>query len=76
MVRSIVSETHFDIEQYDDGCIQETRGLGVKPLSVAVVRIWAEVITGSHHLFPLVKVIGLALSRYADMCEIEDEMEI
>ncbi|KAH7323917.1 hypothetical protein BKA65DRAFT_511694 [Rhexocercosporidium sp. MPI-PUGE-AT-0058] len=73
MVRSIVGETHFALESDDRGNIEGS--VGVKKLSIAVVRIWAEVFTGSHHVFPLVKVIGLALEGYADMCEVEDEME-
>tara|TARA_R110002060_G_scaffold14109_1_gene19809 strand:- start:1660 stop:1938 length:279 start_codon:yes stop_codon:yes gene_type:complete len=73
MVRSIVGETHFAVEPEDGSSIEGS--MGVKRLSVAVVRIWAEVFTGSHHVFPLVKVIGLALEGYADMCETEDELE-
>ncbi|KAG4430609.1 hypothetical protein IFR05_013904 [Cadophora sp. M221] len=73
MVRSIVGETHFAVEPEDGGNIEGS--MGVKRLSVAVVRIWAEVFTGNHHVFPLVKVIGLALEGYADMCKMEDGME-
>ena len=72
MVRSIVGETHFAVESEDGGSIEGS--MGVKRLSVAVVRIWAEVFTGNHHVFPLVMVIGLALEGYADMCEMEDDM--
>jgi hypothetical protein len=68
MVRSIVGETHYVIES-DSGMHGK---LEVRQLSVAVVRLWAEVFTGSHHVFPLVKVIGLALEVYADLSE-EDE---
>lgn len=69
MVRSIVGETQFAIEsERMHGSIE------VKQLSVAVVRLWAEVFTGSHHVFPMVKVIGSALEAYADLWEIEDEL--
>jgi hypothetical protein len=44
-------------------------------LSVAVVRIWAEVFTGSQHVFRLVKVIGLALEVYADLSEANEFAE-
>ncbi|KAK0117895.1 hypothetical protein ONS95_012212 [Cadophora gregata] len=71
MVRSIVCETHFAVESEDGRSMEGS--MGVRKLSVAVVRIWAEVFNGSHHVFPLVKVIGLALEGYADMCELEDE---
>ncbi|KAH7371803.1 hypothetical protein BKA64DRAFT_689542 [Cadophora sp. MPI-SDFR-AT-0126] len=73
MVQSIVGETHFAVDSEDGSSIEGS--MGVKKLSIAVVRIWAEVFTGSHPVFPLVKVIGLALEGYADMCEIDDEME-
>lgn len=70
MVRSIVGETHYAIESDDSNVTLSS--MEVKQLSLAVVRIWAEVFTGSHHVFPLVKVIGLALEGYADLCEAGD----
>jgi hypothetical protein len=72
MVRSIVGETHYAVEtQYmNDKDMQES--IEIKHLSVAVVRLWAEVFTGSHHVFPLVKVIGLALEVYADLSEADE----
>ncbi len=70
MVRSIVGETHFAVDS-DDGHVAHGP-MEVKQLSIAVVRIWAEVFMGSHHVYPLVKVIGLALNSYADLCETED----
>jgi len=73
MVRSIVGETHFALGSDGSNSIQGS--MDVKKLGIAVVRIWAEVFTGSHHVFPLVKVIGLALEGYADMCEVEVGME-
>lgn len=67
MVQSIVGETHLAIP-YD-----HSHGLPgtaeVKQLSVAVVRLWAEVFSGNHHVFPLVGVIGAALETYADLQE-------
>jgi hypothetical protein len=70
MVRSIVGETHYAIDpENKDGM---NRSLEIKQLSVAVVRIWAEVFTGSQHIFPLVKVIGLALDVYADLSEADE----
>lgn len=67
MVRSIVGETHYAI---GTGTANGIEGRAeIKQLSVAVVRLWAEVFTGSHHVFPLVKVIGLALEVYADLSE-------
>jgi hypothetical protein len=70
MVRSIVGETHFEVESEDIDHVHS--GMEARQLSIAVVRIWAEVFTGSHHVFPLVRVIGLALETYADLCEAED----
>jgi hypothetical protein len=69
MVRSIVGETHYAIDTENNTGIDGT--LEVKQLSLAVVRIWAEVFTGSQHVFPLVKVIGLALEVYAELSEEE-----
>ncbi|KAL2062797.1 hypothetical protein VTL71DRAFT_5869 [Oculimacula yallundae] len=74
MVRSIVGETHFADEPKDGATLQGSKG--VRSLSIAVVKIWAEVFTGSHHVFPLVKVIGLALTCYASMCEAEEEVDV
>ncbi len=70
MVRSIVGETHYAIDP--DNNTEVNGSLEIKQLSVAVVRIWAEVFTGSQHVFPLVKVIGLALEVYADLSEAEE----
>jgi hypothetical protein len=70
MVRSIVGETHYAIEPENDNGLHG--GTEIKQLSVAVVRLWAEVFTGSLHVFPLVKVIGLALEVYADLSEAEE----
>jgi len=68
MVRSIVGETHYAIESENvmHGSSE------VKQLSVAVVRLWAEVFTGSQQVFPLVRVIGLALEVYADLLEADE----
>jgi hypothetical protein len=71
MVRSIVGETHYAIELENDNGLHG--GMEIKQLSVAVVRLWAEVFTGSLHVFPLVKVIGLALEVYADLSEAEEQ---
>jgi hypothetical protein len=73
MVRSIVGETHFAIESDNNNGMY--RSMEVKQLSVAVVRLWAEIFTGSHHVFPLVKVIGLALEVYADLSDAMEEVE-
>jgi len=70
MVRSIVGETHYAIEPENDNGLHG--GTEIKQLSVSVVRLWAEVFTGSLHVFPLVKVIGLALEVYADLSEAEE----
>jgi hypothetical protein len=58
------------LEYMNDKDMQES--IEIKHLSVAVVRLWAEVFTGSHHVFPLVKVIGLALEVYADLSEADE----
>jgi len=73
MVRSIVGETHFAVDPENNNEIN--RGLEIKQLSVAVVRIWAEVFAGSQHVFRLVKVIGLALEVYADLSEANEFAE-
>jgi hypothetical protein len=73
MVRSIVGETNYAIEAETEGRIQGAAE--IKELSVAVVRVWAEVFTGSYHVFPLVKVIGLALEVYADLSEADELVE-
>ena len=70
MVRSIVGETHYAIESENNNGIRGSTE--IRQLSVAVVRLWAEVFTGSHHVFPLVKVIGLALEVYADLSEADE----
>ena len=70
MVRSIVGETHYAIEPENEN--GSHGGMEIKQLSVAVVRLWAEVFTGSHHVYSLVKVIGLALEVYADLSEAEE----
>jgi hypothetical protein len=70
MVRSIVGETHYAVEPESDSGLHG--GMEIKQLSVAVVRLWAEVFTGSHHVYSLVKVIGLALEVYADLSEAEE----
>ncbi|KAE9368167.1 hypothetical protein N431DRAFT_414424 [Stipitochalara longipes BDJ] len=70
MVRSIVGETHYAIDHENSNGVN--RSTEIKQLSVAVVRIWAEIFTGSQHIFPLVKVIGLALDVYADLSEADE----
>jgi len=70
MVRSIVGETHYAIDVENAKIVN--RSEEIKQLSVAVVRIWAEIFTGSQHIFPLVKVIGLALDGYADLSEADE----
>lgn len=65
MVRSIVNETHFAVSLGNN----EIEPVKVRQLGVAVVRIWAETFSGSHHVFPLVRVIGEALDTYADLRE-------
>jgi hypothetical protein len=72
MVRSIVGETHYAVDTQDVNSNDMQEGIEIKHLSVAVVRLWAEVFTGSHHVFPLVKVIGLALEVYADLSEADE----
>jgi hypothetical protein len=70
MVRSIVGETHYAIEAETENGLQGAAK--IKHLSVAVVRLWAEVFTGSHRVFPLVKVIVLALEVYVDLSEADE----
>ncbi len=65
MVRSIVIETQFAVSFGNN----ELDPVKVRQLGVAVVRIWAETFSGSHHVFPLVRVIGEALDTYADLRE-------
>jgi hypothetical protein len=72
MVRSIVGETHLAIPFDNNNGMHES--IEVKQLSVAVVRLWAEIFTGSHHVFPLVKVIGAALEAHADLWETADDV--
>jgi hypothetical protein len=66
MVRSIVNETQFAVSFNNDEVPEPVR---VRQLGVAVVRLWAETFTGSHHVFPLVRVIGQALDIYAELRE-------
>lgn len=66
MVRSIVNETQFAVSSSNN---ELTEPVMVKQLGVAVVRLWAETFSGSHHVFPLVRVIGEALDIYADFRE-------
>jgi hypothetical protein len=66
MVRSIVNETQFAVSSNNDEVPEPVR---VRQLGVAVVRLWAETFTGSHHVFPLVRVIGQALDIYAELRE-------
>jgi hypothetical protein len=70
MVRSIVNETDFAIAF--DGCddVEES----VKQLGIAVVRLWGETFSGSHHVYPLVRNIGAALEIYVDLLEEGREM--
>lgn len=70
MVWSIVGETNFAIESDNNHGMH--RSMEVKQLSVAVVRLWAEVFTVGQHVFPLVKVIGLALEVYADLSDADE----
>lgn len=70
MVRSIVDETHLAIPSDDNN--STFKSSEVKQLSVTVVRLWAEIFTGSHYVFPLVKVIGAALGEYAELWETAD----
>ena len=67
MVRSIVNETQFAVSFNSDEVVEPVQ---VRRLGVAVVRLWAETFSGSHHVFPLVRVIGGALDIYADLREV------
>jgi hypothetical protein len=67
MVRSIVNETQFTVS-FDGN--KATEPAMVRQLGIAVVRLWAETFSGSHHVFPLVRVIGQALDIYADLREV------
>jgi hypothetical protein len=66
MVRSIVNETQFAVSSSNNDVAEPAK---VRQLGVAVVRLWAETFSGSHHVFPLVRVIGEALDIYADLRE-------
>jgi hypothetical protein len=70
MVRSIINETNFAISFDGNDGVEES----VKQLGVAVVRLWAETFSGSHHVFPLVRVIGAALKIYVKLSEEEGEI--
>ena len=65
MVRSILNETDFAVAF--DGSIPAEES--VKQLGTAVVRLWAETFSGSHHVFPLVRDIGAALVISVDLLE-------
>lgn len=67
MVRSIVNETQFAVS-FDGN--EAAEPIMVRQLGIAVVRLWAETFSGSHHVFPLVRVIGQALDIYADIREV------
>lgn len=67
MVRRIVDKTDFTVLLDEKNDID--RAIIVRQLGTAVVRIWAETYRGHHHVFPLVKVIGVALEIYADLQE-------
>lgn len=65
MVWSIVNETDFAIAFDGGDSVEES----VRQLSIAVVRLWAETFKGSHHVFPLVPVMGAALDVYVNLLE-------
>ena len=66
MVRIIVNETQFAVSFRN---VEVAEPVKVRRLGVAVVRLWAETFSGSHHVFPLVRIIGEALDIYADLRE-------
>jgi hypothetical protein len=70
MVRAILNETDFAVTFDGSYSVEDS----VKQLGVAVVRLWAETFSGSHHVFPLVRNIGTALEIYADLLEEGHEM--
>ena len=67
MVRSIVNETQFAVSFRN---VEVSESVKVRQLGVAVVRLWAETFSGSHHVFPLVRIIGEALDIYANFREV------
>jgi hypothetical protein len=66
MVRSIVNETQFAVSFSNN---KPAEPIKVRQVGVAVVRLWPETFSGSHHVFLLVRVIGEALDIYADLRE-------
>lgn len=70
MVRSILNETDFAVPFDEGNAVEEC----VRQLGIAVVRLWAETFSGSHHVFPLVRDIGAALEIYVDLLEEGDDM--
>lgn len=74
MVRRMLDETEFAVSAEPSlsgaGRAEEAldSGATLRPLAVAVVRLWAETFKGTH-MFELVKVMGSTLDRYADLVD-------
>jgi hypothetical protein len=78
MLRRMLDETEFAVPidpslssgQGHPSSMDMTINDSVKlhQLAVAVIRVWAETLKGSH-IFEIVKVIGIGLEGYADIIE-------